>query len=626
MCGIAGILHFDADRPVDPELLHRMTSVLSHRGPDGDGYYRDQNVGLGHRRLAVIDLATGSQPMISRDEDLVIVFNGEIYNYVELREELKSLGHRFDTASDTEVILHAYAQWSFDCQSKLNGMWAFAIWDARRKLLFLSRDRMGEKPLHYSVRDGSLLFGSEIKSILASGFSYQPARHLLHVYLSLGYVPAPHTFYDGISKLMPGHFLIVKDRAIEERTYWNVPTLTEKDMRTDASRVFEEFEHYFEDSVRIRMRSDVPFGAFLSGGLDSSSVVAAMSQRSQSPVETFTIGFAEKAFDERQLAYEVSERCRTNHHEQLAEPEAFDESLDRIFRQFDEPFGDASAIPVGLVSRLARQRVTMALTGDGGDEVLSGYTTYATERLIERYRRVPEFIRTGLFYSADLSLSLARNDVRYRLNRLKRFLYLANTSFEERFISKLSLLDRTSIRQLLPGDVPQLSIEEFVSDVFGKCGFTDPFYRLMYFHLKVSLPDDMLTKVDRMSMAHSLETRVPFLDHRIVELMYGVSKDLKLPNGRLKHVLRETYGKRLPASLLTAPKKPFSVPLREWFKQAQFDDRLKELERSDFGLDRRVIARIVSANKNSTQDYGDFIWRLFVLKKWTTNQSLSRAA
>jgi asparagine synthase (glutamine-hydrolysing) len=619
MCGIAGTLHFDTNRTVDKAVLERMTNVLSHRGPDGKGFYVNKNIGLGHRRLAIIDLSTGDQPMFSEDKNLVIVFNGEIYNYVELKEELKSLGHRFNTSSDTEVILSAYKEWGFECQKKFNGMWAFAIWDARERHLFLSRDRMGEKPLHFSVHDNSFLFGSEIKSILASGVMYEAANHLLHIYLSLGYVPAPHTFYRGISKLMPGHFLVVKDGKVKEQAYWNLPFVDEKDMRTDTTKILEEFENYFADSVRIRMRSDVPFGAFLSGGLDSSSVVAAMAEESSSPVETFTIGFAERSFDERELAGQVATQFCTNHHEQIAQPETFDESLRKVIFHFDEPFGDASAVPVGLVSRLARQSVTMALTGDGGDEVLSGYTSYVTEKFADQYCKAPAFIRSGLYHSASLASLLTRGHLRYRLNRLKRFLHLSGASFNERFTSKLSLLDPNSIRSLIPKDVSQLTIEDYLSDIFAKCSFTDPFYRLMYFNLKVSLPDDMLAKVDRMSMAHSLETRVPFLDHRLIELTCCVNKNVKLPRYNRKHLLKETYGKRLPPSLVKAPKRSFSVPLREWFKQKDFEDKLKDLEESDFGLNRAVIADIVSANKTSKQDYGDFIWRLFVLEKWINN-------
>lgn len=616
MCGIAGTFHFEPSRTVDRTILDRMTDALSHRGPDGKAFFVKNNIGLGHTRLAIIDLSTGDQPMFSKDKNLVIVYNGEIYNYLELKEELKSLGYSFDTTSDTEVILNAYREWGFECQNKFNGMWAFALWDARQQHLFLSRDRMGEKPLHYSVRDDSFLFGSEIKSILASGYAYAGADHLWDVYLSLGYVPAPHTFYSGISKVMPGHFLVVKDGKVKEQTYWDLPSVDERDLRRDEPKVLEEFENYFGDSVRIRMRSDVPFGAFLSGGLDSSSVVAAMAEESNSPVETFTIGFTEKSFDERELAREVATKFCTNHHEQIAQPETFDESLQKVVSHFDEPFGDASAVPVALVSGLARQSVTVALTGDGGDEVLSGYPSYVTEKLAAQYRKVPALMRGAFYQSVDLACNLARNDSRYRLNRLKRFLYLSAASFDERFTSKLSLLNRNSIQSLIPRDVPQLTIEEYLSGVFAKCSFTDPFYRLMYFNLKVSLPDDMLAKVDRMSMSHSLETRVPFLDHRLVELTYGVNKDLKLPRYDQKHLLKATYGKRLPPSLVKGPKRSFRVPLREWFKQKEFEDKLRELKENDFGLNPAVIADIVSATKTGRQDYGDFIWRLFVLQKW----------
>jgi asparagine synthase (glutamine-hydrolysing) len=615
MCGIAGILHQDPSRRVDRDSLRRMTRAVSHRGPDGEGYYEDGNVGLGHRRLAIIDLTTGNQPMYSRDRDVVVVFNGEIYNYVELRKELSDLGHDFVTTSDTEVIIAAYQQWGLDCQRKFNGMWGLALWDARRRQLLLSRDRIGEKPLHYSVKDGTLTFGSEIKSLLAYRSDYKPATELLHVYLSLGYVPAPYTLYSGISRLLPGHYLVVRDCVIEDRTYWDLPLITESDMRKDSDRIYEEFEECFLDSVRLRMRSDVPFGAFLSGGLDSASVVAAMSAQSSLPVETFTIGFAERGFDERHLAREVAEHFGTNHHERVAAPEMFDESLEKVLLHFDEPFGDASAIPVGLVSGIAQQQVTMVLTGDGGDEVLSGYTSYSTEKMTERYRAVPAVFRRAAYFSTTLSAKLVRR-LKYRLSSGERFLRLAECSYDQRAIAKMSTLGPESIRKLIPDGVRQLDFADYFSDVLAKCPFTDAFYKQMFFHLKVSLPDDMLAKVDRMSMSHSLETRVPFLDHRLVELTYQVHKDVKMPGLRRKDLLRRTIGRRLPPSLLRAPKKPFSVPLREWFKQDDFNARLRALERQDFGLNSAAIRDIVQANRSGESDYGDFIWRLFVLKRW----------
>lgn len=616
MCGIAGILYQDRARRVDRDTLRRITDALSHRGPDGEGYYQDGNVGLGHRRLAIIDLQAGSQPMYSADGDVVLVFNGEIYNYLELRAQLKSHGHDFATSSDTEVIIAAYKQWGFDCQQKFNGMWAFALWDVRQKLLFLSRDRLGEKPLHYSFSNGAFLFGSEIKSLLAYGSDYKPATEFLHLYLSLGYLPAPHTFYRGISRLMPGHYLIVKDGQVQDRTYWDLPEISESDMRCDAERIYDEFEECFVDAVRLRMRSDVPYGAFLSGGLDSASVVAAMSAQTSLPVETFTIGFAERAFDERHLARDVAERFRTSHHERIAAPEMFDEALQKVLLHFDEPFGDASAIPVGLVSGIARQHVTMVLTGDGGDEVLSGYTNYTTEKLTKRYAAVPSLVRRGVHSSTRLLKKVARGGARYRLNRAERFLQLADCSYNERALAKMSTVSPDSIRKLIPGSVPQLGIEDYFLEALARCPFADGFYRQMYFNLKISLPDDMLTKVDRMSMAHSLEARVPFLDHRLVELTYQVHKDVKMPGLQRKDLLRRTVGRRLPPSLLKAPKMPFSVPLREWFQQDDFNERLSALKQRDFGLDSSVISDIVLANRQGRNDYGDFIWRLFVLKHW----------
>lgn len=620
MCGIAGILHFDTDRPVDRPVLERMTDALFHRGPDGEGFYVDGNIGLGHRRLAIIDLATGDQPKFSADRNLVIVFNGEIYNYIELREELKTLGHTFVTASDTEVILHSYIEWGPDCQRRLNGMWAFALWDKREQQLLLSRDRIGEKPLHYSLRDNSLLFGSEIKSILAAGQKYSIGTHLWHIYLSLGYLPAPYTFYENIQKLPPAHYLLIKNGSIKEGRYWELPLSSEEEMRTDAGRIYQEFENCFLDSVRIRMRSDVPFGAFLSGGLDSSGVVAAMVEESRSPVETFTIGFEDGAFDEREIAREIADWFHTNHHEEIARPASFDESLNNVLHHFDEPFGDASAVPVGMVSKLARQHVTMALTGDGGDEVLSGYTSYVTEKITGYYQNVPAIIRSGLYSVVGISSLLATNRSRYRLNRLKRFLRLSDESFDDRFTDKLSLLDRHAIRNLIPNDTPQFSIEDYLSDFFAKCPFKDPFYKLMYFNLKISLPDDMLAKVDRMSMAHSLETRVPFLDHRLVELTATVHKDVKLPGRNRKNLLKQTFERRLPPSLLKEPKRSFCVPLREWFKQDDFADKLTSLQKKDFGLNQKIIGQIVEANKTGKQDYGDFIWRLFALTRWLDDQ------
>ena len=340
MCGIAGVFHFDHNRPVDQDMLKNMSDVISYRGPDADGFFTNKNVGLAHRRLSIIDLSSGAQPMYNDDGQIVIVFNGEIYNYIEVEQELKALGHTFKTSSDTEVIIRAYEQWGMNCQQKFNGMWAFALWDNYKKQLFISRDRLGEKPLNYAVFDDTFVFGSEIKCIGAYGVPLKPNTDLLELFMFLGYVPEPYTFYNGIKKLKAGHCLLIKDGQVNEHKYWDLPEIKEKELITDERRVVSEFSELFRDSIRIRMRSDVAYGAFLSGGLDSSSIVSIMAEVSSQPVETFTIGFNEKKYDERNMAKIVARRFHTHHHEHLVDVATFDRSLKNILFHYDEPFAD----------------------------------------------------------------------------------------------------------------------------------------------------------------------------------------------------------------------------------------------------------------------------------------------
>lgn len=616
MCGIAGIFHFDPSRTVDETLLQRMTDAVAHRGPDGEGFFIKENIGLGHRRLSIIDLETGHQPMFNKDRTVAVIFNGEIYNYLELREDLKTLGHSFITHSDTEVIIHAYEQWGIECQNKLNGMWGFALWDGRKKQIFISRDRIGEKPIHYAVVDNTFLFGSELKSILCYPHEFLPEYRLLDIYLTMSYIPAPYTFYKNIFKLRPGHYLIICENKLREGVYWSLPDISERDMRSDESAVCKEFMALFEDSVKIRMRSDVPIGAFLSGGMDSSAVVSVMSGFSKIPVSTFTIGFRDKAFDERGLANIVANTFHTIHHEQIVEPSGFEESLQKILMHYDEPFADSSAIPTGYVSKFAGEIVKLVLTGDGGDEVLSGYTSYQGEKWANQFQKVPASVRIGLRHVLDAASYLFSGDLRYKANRLSRLLGSANLSFEDRLISKLTYVSRPTIRALTRNYSDQIRTEDFIGDLVKESSFTDPFYKLMYFHLKVNLPDDMLTKVDRMSMAYSIETRTPFLDYRIVELLYGVDKQVKLPGYNRKNILKKTIGNNLPKIILNSPKRGFSVPLRKWFREDSFDARLNDLARTEWHLDNNTIGKIIWMHKQGKQDYSDFIWRLEVLRHW----------
>lgn len=617
MCGIAGILHIDRQHSVDPERLHRMTDAIAHRGPDGEGHWIDGQIGLGHRRLSIIDLSTGDQPMQDDSGSTVIIFNGEIYNYIELREELVSLGHSFSTESDTEVILKAYAQWGFDCQERLNGMWAFAIWDTDKHQLFLSRDRIGEKPLYWTMHDDTFLFGSEIKAILDYGYPRAWNGESLELYLYFSYVPAPYTFFRGISQLMPGQYMIVRDGIIRTYTYWDLPEIDENDLRTDRESVYREFERLMTDSIRIRMRSDVPYGAFLSGGLDSSCVVAVMSDMSSHPVETFTIGFAEEEFDESPLAQLVADRFHTNHHSRNIAPDTFDQALEQVHHYYDDPFGDSSAIPTGHVAMYARERVKMVLTGDGGDEVLSGYTIYQGEKFAGRYRSLPSIVRTATPAILRGAAGILTGKLRYQANRAIDVSESSNLDFESRLITKLATIRVDTLRRLLgDGGSDRIGIREYIADLLERCPYRDPFYKLMYYNLKNSLPNDMLVKVDRMAMAHSLETRVPFLDPRLIEYMVGVDKTVKMEGFERKSVLRRTLARRLPKQICTAPKKGFRVPLREWFKGAGFDTRLESLEALGDELDGDTIRGIVQDTRSGRRDYGGFLWSLFVLRRW----------
>jgi asparagine synthase (glutamine-hydrolysing) len=617
MCGIAGYLHFDKGVKADTPLLKGMTDCIAYRGPDGEGFYVNNHVALGHRRLSIIDLNTGSQPMLSDDGNLALVFNGEIYNYIELKEELTQLGYVFKTNSDTEVIIKAYEEWGHECQNKFNGMWAFALWDEIRQELFLSRDRIGEKPLNYAVYNNTFVFGSEIKSIVQFGVPKEVRPELIELYLALTNIPAPDTFYKNIYKLMPGHYLVVKDGVVSEKNYWQFLQADEKDMIKDKELVYQKFEELLSDAVRIRMRSDVPFGAFLSGGLDSSGIVSIMANYSAHPVKTFTIGFDDKAFDESALAAEVAAKFKTEHHRGTVLPDDFREAINKVALHYDEPFGDSSAIPTDFVSRYAAQKVKMVLTGDGGDEALSGYNAYKGVKIASQINTYfPGLIKRLIIASVKVSSRVFKGALRYKLNKVRNVLETAQLPFHMRMAEKLACTSLRDIKQLTKNIPGVIHVEDYLESVLRQCRFKDDFYKLMYIHYMHNLPNDYLVKVDRMSMANSIETRVPFLDYRLVEFMVTVHKDVKMQGWELKSVLRKSIGKNLPASILNAPKRGFGIPLREWFKDKEFgsvlDENLKEVNKI---LDQAVIAKIVAENNTGKKDNGNFIWALLQLNK-----------
>ncbi|MBR9998643.1 MAG: asparagine synthase (glutamine-hydrolyzing) [Cyclobacteriaceae bacterium] len=615
MCGITGILHFNKEKTIDKFILTSMTEALRHRGPDGEGYYISNNIGLGHRRLSIIDLESGDQPMLDKEHDLALVFNGEIYNYLELKSQLIKLGHKFKTKSDTEVILKSYLEWGVDCLKHFIGCWAFSLWDNQKERMFIARDRLGEKPLFYTSWNESFLFSSEMKSFFQIGFPRNYRTELIELYLFLANIPGPYTFYRDINKLLPGHYMVIHGRDIRVRKYWDIPQIDEKDLKKDKKEIYREFEDILTDSVKIQMRSDVPYGALLSGGLDSSSIVALMSKISQHKVETFSVGVPDKSFNESDIAQITAKRFNTSFNLHYLEPIQFEDTLNNLSTIFDEPFGDASAIPAGEISKFASRKVKMVLTGDGGDEVLSGYTAYLGLKYIAFINLIPDPIY-ALFQSLiDWSSGLTNNNIRYKLNGIGKFLKTSKYSYEKRTIEKMALAEYSIIKKLTEPIKDKISIEDYLHDFFRGCAFKDDFYKVMYYHHKHSLPDDYLVKVDRMTMANSLEARIPFLDYRLVELMTTVDKSVKQQRFERKSVLRKTIGKILPNEVLKAPKKGFEVPLREWFKDDVVVKNIKNIMREQAIFNEKIFNGIVDSNQLGEKDYGNFIWTTLMLAK-----------
>jgi asparagine synthase (glutamine-hydrolysing) len=615
MCGIAGFLHRNREEPCDEGVLRRMADTLKHRGPDGEGYFVSGNIAMGHRRLAVIDLNTGDQPMTAADGSLTIVFNGEIYNYLELREKLVARGHHFRTTSDTEVILASYQEWGPRCVEQFNGMWAFALWDGRERRLFCSRDRTGEKPFYYAVNSSTFVFGSEIKALFAYGVEKKIETETLDAYLCFTYVPGRQTFFKGVYKLQPGHSMIVQEGELRETAYWELKLAGSREARVDEARVLEEFEQLFENSVAIRMRSDVPFGTFLSGGLDSASVVATMSGLSDMPVRTCTIGFRNPEFDERHLARLVAHKFGTDHVERVVEPIDAASILSKLAWHFDEPFGDSSALPVYLVSQAARERVTVVLTGDGGDEVLSGYTIHLGEKIASIYQHLPGPIGNSVLPSWTTTVRRAApRSTKRSLLRMERVVHSCTMGFIDRLESKQNGFTRSERAALIrcKGVRPA---REYIQEAIAPVEEQDNFAKLNYWLTKVALPDDMLCKVDRASMAHSLETRAPFLDFRIIDLLASVSMRLKLNGFERKTILRKTIAKQLPAELLGASKRGFAVPLYQWLQNGTMNLVEEKALRAAAGglLSKSLIEEILQEHNSGNRDAGQAIWTLSML-------------
>lgn len=622
MCGIAGIFHLQTAKPVDPARVRAMTDVLAHRGPDGAGVWTAPGVGLGHRRLSIIDLATGDQPMTSEDGRLVTVFNGEIYNFRELRTELESLGAVFRTASDTEVILHGWRRWGLACLDRFDGMFAFALYDADRSTLFLVRDRLGVKPLHYAeLSDGSVIFASELKGLLVHPLLRRiPDMAAVDDYLGLGYVPDDACIVAGVKKLPAGHFLALRrGRPMLGPTMWWDVSFADRET-APAARLEEELIDRLRVAVRSRMIADVPLGAFLSGGVDSSAVVALMAEASRAPVETCSIGFDEADHDETRYAALVAKRFATTHRSRIVASSDFG-LIDRLVDAFDEPFADASALPTYRVCELAREKVTVALSGDGADEAFAGYRRHAFHLGEERVRRLlPQDVRSAISTLGDRFPKL---DWAPRPLRAKTTLQAIGRSSEEAYAAAVGVTGQAIRARLYSGDARQALQGHRAEDRYIKAMRDAPareaLDRAQYADLKIWLPGDILTKVDRTSMAVGLETREPLLDRRLVEFAARLPVGMRISRGTGKWLMKRALKPYLPDEILYRRKMGFVTPIGAWFRgplarEAEGIAHGSALAETGW-FDSAAIARIAADHRTGRSEHGRLLWQLLMLDR-----------
>lgn len=631
MCGIAGAVWTDSRLALDAPTLQRMADALRHRGPDDQGCLIRTlpssetspgiSVGLAHRRLSIIDLSFGRQPMSNEDDSVHIVFNGEIYNFRALRERLQGQGHRFRTHSDTEVLIHLYEQEGEDFLEFVNGMFAFALWDEGRRRLILARDRLGEKPLVYRLEQGRLVFASELKALLAvPGMPTEVDPASVDAYLAYQYVPHPRTIYRGISKLPPAHMAVYENGELRIRPYWN-PDFNHEMTDREADDARDRLRSLLSDSVRIRLESEVPLGAFLSGGIDSTIIVGLMRQFSSSPVKTFSIGFPIAEYDETDYAKTAAQAFGTEHHEFRVEPDAV-QILDRLVWHYDEPFADSSAIPTWYVSRETRAHVTVALTGDGGDELFAGYPRYWAMSIGQRFDALPSAVR-GLLASPWWRALPQRRQKSF-WSRLRRFAESLQLSPQRRYLDWIAIFNSArraelysnSFLEALDGYDPA----EFLEESYARSCRRDIITSTTLADLTTYLPCDLMVKVDIASMAHSLETRPPFLDHRVVELAAALPIGAKLRGRKGKRILLRAFSDLIPPTILRRGKMGFGVPLDHWFRgplsrptrNVLLDERT--LSRGWFRPD--AVRRLIDEHLSGTWNHSHRIWALLFFELW----------
>jgi asparagine synthase (glutamine-hydrolysing) len=652
MCGITGAVWTAGTPALDLAVLERMTTAIAHRGPDDAGYYHSQcapagmgrdgraatnppgsqatdtsaGAALGHRRLSIIDLAGGHQPLSNEDGTIWVVFNGEIYNYRELQATLEKQGHRFRTSSDTETIVHLYEQHGPRCVNLLRGMFAFALWDDRRKQLFLARDRLGKKPLVYRLERDRLLFASELKSLLeVPGVPRELCPIALSEYLTCLYIPHPHSILEGFNKLPPAHWALWRKGRLEIYKYW-APAFA-KPQAAQASRMSERegrsrLRETLTEAVRLRLRSDVPLGAFLSGGIDSTIVAGLMQQLSAQPVKTFSIGFPVKEFDERSYARLAAAHLKTEHYEQVVEPSALS-ILPRLIRQYDEPFADSSAVPTMCLAEMVRQHVTVALSGDGGDELFAGYDRYRAVHQAHKFDRLPHFMRRLI--AAPVWQKVPSSSVQSSpARRLKRLAATLSQPPERRYLKWVSNFDDTRIPGLFTdefcerlGDADRAA---FILDAYRECPSRDLVTRTTCTDILTYLPGDILTKVDIASMTYALEVRCPLLDHEVVDLAAAMPIEWKMHGGRGKKILIETFADLLPTEIQRRGKMGFGVPLGNWCR-GELAPLLSEVLLDRRSLDRglfrpQAIEQLVQEDETGLWDHSSRLWSLLVLELW----------
>lgn len=625
MCGIVGWINLENNRSQNSEaVLHSMCERMKHRGPDSEGLWTDETVALGMRRLSVIDLHTGEQPVYSEDKSIVVMMNGELYNFREVRADLEKRGHKFETQTDTEILPHLYEEYGEAMLEHINGMFAFALWDKRKQKLLIARDKFGEKPLYYGVFDGKLIFASEPKVLLAnSSVKSEINLDSLRQYLSFDYVPAPNSIFEGISKLPAAHFLTVEKGEIKTRRYWNL-TWEKKETKSLESSA-EELRELLADAVRMRLVADVPLGILLSGGVDSSTVAAFATQFSTEKVKTFSIGFEEDSFDESKFARQVATHLNTEHYEDKLSVGKAADLISEIGLWLDEPMSDGSLIPTLLLSKFVRKHVTVALGGDGGDEIFAGYPMYFAHKVAKAYNTVPSFLRNGLIEPVVNNLPVSNKNLSFDY-KAKRFVRASKYDLVTRHHSWFGSFSLDEQSKLLSKDVlAQTSndIYKGAKDLLEICDAENDIEKMQFLDINFYMAEDILTKVDRASMAVSLEVRAPFLDPRVAQFAASIPLEYKLKGNKGKYILKKAVEPLLPKEILQRPKKGFGIPIAEWLKgrlnplmHEMLDaKRLKEqgLFEADF------VQNLIKEHETNAASHHKQLWTLLVFQLWYDN-------